>query len=193
MKEEIWKDIVGFEGKYQVSNIGNVRSLNYKKSGVTKLLSLSKTPAGYPKVGLVDNNGETKSFMVHRLVLETFEPIHDGLPCCNHINEIKDDNRLENLEWVTYKYNLEYSGNIEKSWKRSYELESWKKANEATRKPIIQLTVDGEFVAEYISVADASIKTGINKGSISHVLNGRNKVAGVGKDRKGKGFIFKYK
>lgn len=109
MSEEIWKDIVGFEGHYQVSNLGNVRSLNWENTKRIKLLSqnIIKT-SGYKYVGFHVKPSKTKHPLVHRLVAEAFIPNPDNLPQVNHKNEIKTDNRVDNLEWCTRKYNINY-------------------------------------------------------------------------------------
>lgn len=100
---EIWKDIPGYEGLYQVSDYGRVRSLNYNKTGLVKELSMEIT-AGYYRVVLY-KNGKRKKVFVHRLVVITFiGPIPRGM-VVNHINENRSDNRVSNLEIVTYKQN----------------------------------------------------------------------------------------
>lgn len=108
MKNEIWKDIVGYEGWYQVSNMGRVRSVDrtvYFKSGKGsrfykgQILKL-KYHNGYQMVNLLKNK-ELFVACVHRLVLETFVPQVEGKTWCNHKNGIKSDNRVENLEWCT--------------------------------------------------------------------------------------------
>lgn len=107
MKEEIWKDIVGYEGLYQVSNLGNVKSLKN-----LNLINPTKVGKGYYGLYL-SKNGIRERKYVHRLVLETFKPREDmdikidGRLYLNvdHINNIKTDNRLENLQWLTPKEN----------------------------------------------------------------------------------------
>lgn len=102
-KLEIWKDIKGYEGLYQVSNLGRVKSF------IThKILVPCNTGQGYKKIKL-SHHGKQKSFKIHRLVADAFIPNELNLPHVNHKNRKRDDNRVENLEWVTQGYNTKYS------------------------------------------------------------------------------------
>ena len=114
MNKEIWKDIKGYEGLYQVSNFGRVKSLTkYHKTkkgyfSKERILKLIRNERGYLLVGLCKNWKKQKVF-VHRLVAETFIPNPNNLPQVNHINEFeKDNNSIDNLEWCTCKYNCNY-------------------------------------------------------------------------------------
>lgn len=100
--KEIWKDIKGYEGLYQISNFGNVKSV--KKKIIRKPSSI---PKGYLRIGLF-KGGKTKFFYPHRLVAEAFIPNPNNLPCINHKDNNTKNNRMENLEWCTYKYNNSY-------------------------------------------------------------------------------------
>lgn len=100
---EVWKTIKGYEN-YQVSNTGLVRSLNYKRLGFVKVLKFRPTYKGYIKAPLTKNN-ITKSIFIHRLVAIAFIPNPQNKEQVNHINGIKTDNRVENLEWVTNSEN----------------------------------------------------------------------------------------
>ena len=100
--KEIWKDVVGYEGLYQVSNLGIVR--NYKTLKEVKTCQWHK---GYERANLFKDN-QRKGYYVHRLVAQAFIPNPKNLPIVNHKNEISTDNRVENLEWCDSKYNLNY-------------------------------------------------------------------------------------
>lgn len=102
--KEIWKEVVGYEGLYEVSNKGNVRSLNFGRMGIIKNLSFENTKYGYKRVILTKNRVHKKMF-VHRLVAEAFIPNHENKPCVDHINTDRGNNKVENLQWVTQKEN----------------------------------------------------------------------------------------
>jgi hypothetical protein len=104
---EIWKDVFNYQGIYQVSNLGNIKSLNYKKTKKEKVLISSVGSNGYLTVKLC-KNGIAKTRTIHQLVLESFlNYMPDGTQklVVNHINFIRRDNRLENLEIVTMRDN----------------------------------------------------------------------------------------
>lgn len=116
--EEVWKDIPGYEGLYQVSNTGEVKSLNYRGSGETKLLKQSTNKKGYKRVVLCKNR-KKKNHCVHRLVAIAFIPNPDNLPIVNHIDECKSNNMVSNLEWCTLVYNNTYGTRNERISKSS--------------------------------------------------------------------------
>lgn len=113
-QKEKWVDINGYEGLYQISNSGIIKSLNYKNRGYEKNLCLSHDAYGYLQVSLFKNKIE-KKFKVHRLVCHNFIENPNNYPCVNHKNQIKDDNRSCNLEWCTVKYNNNYGDKNKRS------------------------------------------------------------------------------
>ncbi|MEH7514128.1 NUMOD4 motif-containing HNH endonuclease [Gottfriedia acidiceleris] len=115
MPYEIWKDIPGFEGLYQASNLGNIKALKrIKWSGKgfyfkdEQLLKPGTDPNGYNIVVLCPRN-KKKSFRVHRLIAKTFIPNRENKRCVNHKNGIKSDNRWINLEWATHSENNKHA------------------------------------------------------------------------------------
>ena len=104
---EIWRKIEGFE-KYEVSNLGRVRSLNYRQTGESKTLRLCKNSTGYLHVDLY-KNGNRYYKKVHRLVANAFIPNIDNKPQINHIDGNKINNRVDNLEWVTASENIHHA------------------------------------------------------------------------------------
>lgn len=105
---EVWKDIAGYEGWYEVSNMGNVR--NVKRGRL-----LTPTMAGYYLRVCLPPRG-TKKIYAHRLVAEAFIPNELNKPCVNHIDGNKENNRADNLEWVTFSENSRHAYHILKKW-----------------------------------------------------------------------------
>ena len=186
MMEEIWKDIEGYEGLYQVSNLGRVRSLGrtinrmtrwgtvkpYTISGrVLKILSAS-FDACY--VHLFDINGTSTNHTVHRLVAKAFIPNPNNLSDVNHKDENRKNNNVENLEWMSHVDNCNYGTRNDRSKvKRS--------------KPVQQIDADGNIVAEYPSVIDAWRATGIHRSQIHGCANNLSNYKTAG------GYRWKYK
>lgn len=104
---EIFKDIAGYEGLYQVSNLGRVKSLNYNHTNKERILSPGNVKGYYQVVFL--KNDTLKRYFVHRLVAQTFLNNPDNLPCVNHKDYNKRNNQITNLEWCDYSYNNRYS------------------------------------------------------------------------------------
>lgn len=107
MNQEIWKNIQGYEGYYEISNFGKIKSLPGKWKKFEKILTLIIT-GGYQRIKLYRNT-DVQSFAVHRLVALHFIPNPDKLPEINHKNCIKIDNRVENLEWCTRQGNIDHA------------------------------------------------------------------------------------
>lgn len=108
LEREQWRDIDGYEGMYQVSDLGRVRSLKF---GKVRVLKGTKNSDGYLIVDLLRGGKRTrKSISVHRLVAQAFIPNYDdSKTVVNHKNEIRTDNRVDNLEWCTIQYNVTYN------------------------------------------------------------------------------------
>ena len=160
----IWKDIKGYEGLYKVNNVGDVLSIARKGNWRgNHLLVPSNDGNGYRQVNIC-KNGKLKSVKVHRLVAEAFIPNPYNLPCVNHKDENKENNRVENLEWCDYVYNANYGTGIERSKEKRF----------GDRFVVINLDT-GEV---YQTPKDASRATGIHNDSISRVCKGKSKTAG---------------
>lgn len=154
MKEE-WRPIKGFEGKYEVSNLGRIRSLNYRGIGKVQVLKLAANKDNYLLVDLC-REGKKKTYQVHRLVAEAFIPNPNNLPCVNHLNEQKQDNRASNLEWCDHKYNNNYGSHNER-------------AGKARCKAVICLELQRVFqsvteVGEYLGCTGGNVSQAIKKG-----------------------------
>lgn len=108
---EVWQDIDGYEGLYQVSNHGRIRSLDrYDSMGRLRkgaILAINDNGHGYKNISL-HKDGKTKTFYVHRLVALAFIPNENNLPQINHVDENRDNNHADNLEWCTNEYNSNY-------------------------------------------------------------------------------------
>lgn len=176
---ETWKDIRGYEGLYQVSDLGRIRSLerivnaknNSKSTKKSRILIQEVTVYGYCRVRLFSLDGKAKHYATHRIVAQEFIGNIDGYEI-NHKNEIKTDNRVENLEIVTSKQNCNYGT-------RNKRLSEKNKANKALWcKPVVQKDKDGNVIAKYESRTDAERATGIHNREISRGCNGRRKMVG---------------
>lgn len=168
---EIWKDIPDYEGYYQASNFGRIKSLNYKKTGKEQILKLRVNKHGYLNVGLF-KNGKEKSYLVHRLVWLAFhEEIPEGMQI-NHINEVVSDNRLENLELVTPKENTNWGTGIQRRV-------------EKTRKPILQYSLEGELIKEFPSQTEVQRQLGFKQSHVSSCC--------IGKLKSAYGYFWKFK
>ena len=168
MNNEIWKDIEGYEGLYQVSNLGNIKRIF--KSHIV-LCKPSFDTRGYKQI-VLSKNRKRKSYKVHRLVAKAFIPNHNNLPCINHKDEDKTNNCVDNLEWCTIEYNNNYGT-------RGYRCTRHKlkkvKLFDSSGKKVIKI---------YNSLKDAEKETNICSSNISACCRKIIKKAG--------GFIWEY-
>lgn len=158
--KEIWKDVLGYETKYQVSSYGRIKSIGH---GYPKTLSLLENSAGYNAIQFYQKTG-SKRFLIHRLVALAFLPNPENKPAVNHINGKKKDNRLENLEWVTLSDNILHSYRISPSHKEKIKVNSRRIeiTNEETNE-----------VKTYGSLCEAAEAIKVCKGNLSALCNGR--------------------
>lgn len=178
MSIEIWNPISGYDGLYEVSNLGRVRSLDRyekQKSGVIRprkgrIMILLPKKTGYLSVRL-SKNGRVRDISVHRLVAEAFLPNPNNLPCINHKDLNRKNNCVDNLEWCSYEYNNKYDNAREKAV--------------ITRcNPVEQYTLNGEFVARYRSARNAAKSIGLSPSGICLHLEGKQKTFG--------GYVLRY-
>ena len=171
--KEIWKDIIGYEGLYRISDQGRIFSV---KSG--KIRETFVSNSGYKMIHLY-KNGTDRHFTVHRLVADNFIPNPFDFKEINHINENKLDNRAENLEWCNRKYNQEYSGNIRK-W-----VNAGANGNKvASSRKIARYTKEGILLNVYIGAREVERMIGYSHQSIGRVCLGKQKTA--------YGYVWKY-
>ena len=180
-KHEEWKDIPNYEGLYRASNLGRVKSLERIDALghrlKEKILKPSITHNGYYRV-MLWKKSIGKFYMVHRLVWSAFnDPIPEGLQV-NHINEIKADNRLSNLNLMTPKENTNWGTGIERMAKKQINRKD-------QSKPVLQFDLQDNFIKEYPSTKQAERELGFDQGHICNCCNGKQKTA--------YGFKWKYK
>ena len=180
MREEEYKDVIGYEGLYQVSNKGNVKSLNYRHTGKERILKLRKNNRGYLQVFLY-KEGKAKVYKVHRLVATAFIPNPNNLEQVNHIDEVKTNNIVENLEWCTREYNYHYGTRIRRVAEANTGNPKLSKAlinNPKLSKPVIGINKVSGLIVEFPSTHEASRQTGISQGNIAQCCKGKLKSAG---------------
>ena len=158
---EVWRDVKGFEGLYQVSNMGRMKILahtnkrGYKRKG--KIMKLSFNAYGYRQVGIF-KNGKRYTRRVHRLVAQAFIPNPNNYPIINHKDEVRTNNKVSNLEWCTVEYNNNYGTRNIKG--------SITKTNGLRCKKVAQLDQQGNLIKAWISSADAG-RHGYNQSGVS--------------------------
>ena len=187
-EKEIWKDIEGYEGYYQISNMGRVKSLErtvWKGKGYRivpeRILKAGANGDGYLQVNL-SKDDKVKQPLVHRLVAIAFCENPKGYTEVNHKDEDKTNNRAENLEWCSRSYNLTYNGRAKKVGKKSAEKRRGRKHSEETIKKLSKsvFSVDKEsgLIMFWKSAMEAERCTGIYHGSIIRCCQGKRKSAG---------------
>lgn len=172
---EEWKDIEGFEGLYQVSNFGQVRSLPriivcFSKNGTPytlhvrgRILSFRYTK-GYAYAHLCDKDHHSRHFAVHRLVAAAFIPNPLHLPEVNHKDEHRSNNHVSNLEWCDRLYNIHYGTRLLRC------------KLPCTTRSIEQLTLDGKHVAYHRSIRNACKEFGFDRRSVQRAIRGDGRV-----------------
>lgn len=185
MNKEIWKDIKGFEKRYQVSNLGRIKSLskfinnNPKSKSIgfyskERILNFFDNKKGYQLVKLYKDN-KHYTIKVHRLVAEAFISNPNNLPQVNHIDGNKKNNRVDNLEWCTAKENQVHA------WKNNLIKKRIGKENKLSKK-VNQYDLQGNYIKTWNCVEEA--RKVLHISNISSVCNGKRNKAG--------GFIWRY-
>ena len=148
--KEIWRDIKGYERKYMVSNLGRVKSLNYRNTCKEGIMKGRDDGNGYLKVQLC-KDGKVKNCRINRLVAMAFIPNPNNLPEVNHKDKIRTNNRVDNSEWCTSQYNIEYS----------------------QAKAVIGINKVSGLILEFPSLMEASRQMGISQGNITMCCQGK--------------------
>ena len=162
MSTEKWKDIVGYEGMYQVSNKGGIKSLNYRRQKYPQIIKQGIDAHGYPKIRL-SRNGKRTEYKVHRLVANAFLKNTNLLPEVNHKDGNKTNNNVSNLEWVTKLDNLkhQYENNLS--------------SINARKKEIVAICLNNGETIRFKSIAEAGRCLGMDRSHITHCLTGKYK------------------
>lgn len=161
--EEIWKDIKGYEGLYMISSYGRVKSLNYHGAGAEKVLKAINDSTGHLCINIT-KNGKQKQFEIHRLVAQHFIPNSENKQIVHHIDHNPYNNKVDNLMWCTPPEHA------------SCHPERYKVAG---KKPKLtnQYTLSGDFVKQWMSVADAARTLNYDRSYLINCCNGKHKSA----------------
>jgi len=173
MNKEIWRDIVGYEGLYQVSNLGRVKSLKRKvyagrnkmRWQYEKILSNNKTNGNGYKIVSLSKHGKSQNKYIHRLVAEAFLENKNNYKYINHKDEDKSNNCVNNLEFCTAQYNSTYNN--------LHIRNGLKNRNNKYSKKILQLDDNNNVIKEYPSIKEAGRQMNISYQAISDCLNGK--------------------
>lgn len=179
---EVWKDVVGYEGLYQVSNCGGIRIVRVGSPYYMKLMSCLKSNKGYYTVMMSDRNGKKKRRSVHRMVAEAFIENPNNYPQVNHKDEDKTNNRVDNLEWCSAQYNTKYyyDRHPEKSIGATrVNAKGCPHPHTGKRMSlrVLQMTLDGEIICEWDNSRSVFRETGMSDWSVSQCCRGVWKTA----------------
>ena len=167
--QEIWKDINGYNGRYQISNMGRLKS--FAQDGINgKIKSGNKTHKGYLSTLLYDDDGNKHWYPIHRLVASVFIPNPDNLPQVNHKDEDKTNNAVSNLEWCSNDYNVNYGT-------RNKRVSESNRCCPTTSAKIFSIDKNG-VKQVYDSIGEAERQTGLPHPNIVRALKGRRPTCG---------------
>ena len=171
--EEEWRDVVGYEGLYQVSNMGRIKSFPRKgtRTKEDRILKPLQNNNSYQYVDLYKNK-KVKRYLIHRLVASTFIDNFKNYNCVNHKDENPKNNKVDNLEWCTQEYNINYgTGN--------------KRRSQTEKMTILQYDLQLNFIKQWEGLVEAASKLNISVGNVCSCCRGKRKHAG--------GYIWRYK
>lgn len=172
--KEIWKDVIGYEGLYKVSNTGKVKSVGrsfemcnrWNFPVIIQVREKELIIAKYKNHGYayctLSKNSKSKKFKMHRLISIHFIPNPNGFPFINHINAIRDDNRIENLEWCDHSHNMKHR------FKMGYD-------HSGVKNPSARKVIDTSTKQIFDTVKEAADKFSLNYNTLSGMLNGHDK------------------
>ena len=164
---EVWKDVLGYEGLYQVSSLGRVKRLH--KNGKENILTGKKDKDGYTEI-ILSKSRKKKYFRLHRIVADAFIPNPANKPQINHKDRDKQNNTVANLEWVTGSENV---------------LHTFATGRRVHKRPVLQYTRNMELVSSWDSIREAGRTLKIAENNINACCHGRFPTAG--------GFVWRYK
>lgn len=179
--KEVWKDIAGYEGLYQISNLGNVQSMDYNHTGNPQKLSIKNHHSGY-KMVMLCKNGVNKNKNIHTLVATAFIDNPEQKPCVNHIDGNKGNNHVSNLEWVTRKENTNHA--IKTNLRKDSNMRGRKGDLSPIKKPVCQCDKSGNVVKIWSCISEAARYFNCNPCTIVNCCAGRIKSC--------KGYVWKY-
>ena len=167
--EEVWKPVEGYEGRYEISDHGRLKSFAQdRQQGKIKIGNINHK--GYLAALLYDGKGKKNWHLIHRLVAAAFLPNPDNLPQVNHKDEVKTNNCVGNLEWCDNEYNTHYGTKIERATESN-------KCCPTTSKPVYSVDENG-LVETYDSIGEAERQTGCSHSNIVRALKGRRNHCG---------------
>lgn len=164
---EIWKDIDGYEGRYQVSNLGNIKSLRYLGHNQERIMRLSQHHTGYLIVQL--GKHPAKTFLVHTLVAKAFIPKEEGKRLVNHKDGNKKNNCVCNLEWVSHLENTKHA--IITGLRNPHNVPKRYGKDNLFSKAVLQYDPQGNFIKKWDCQSDVSRSFGVTPGAFSNVIN----------------------
>ena len=195
--EEVWKDIKGYEGRYQISNLGNVKSLKYRNQNLVKKLTQRTSNKGYKVVGLTDK-GKTNFVLVHRLVAMAFVDNPNDYPIVNHKDENPLNNQADNLEWCNYSYNRIYSMNMHPERRKElaeklvrYSPRNKKGVPHKYNNRVAVIDESNDVVSIYENASIAAIELGLQPCKVIEVCKA-NQNRQIDKRRRTGGHIFTF-